>query len=140
MFREDLKAHQDDLDGLKTAHFQLTQERKLLLASSEKKENEIKDLTARIAKLENDLRHALRKIKKYRELKAACTCSSFSENGSSVFAVRDTMETQVEQEIKRAISLTNWHNFTNKCADDRITPMFNLYNNWVIKNVAKSRK
>ena len=112
--------------------------RKQLRTSGECKDREIGELNARISKLEADLRQALRKIKKYRDLRSSCTCHAGSEVCSTILDAQDTMEIQVENEIRLATGLANWHLFSIKCSDERITPMFDLYNNWIIKNVSKA--
>ena len=57
---------QGEVANLKTAHFELTQERSQLIAKGEADKRELSHANAKVTKLEHDARRALTKVQKYK--------------------------------------------------------------------------
>ena len=72
-------------------------------------------------------------------MRSRCSCQNVADDtDSSVFNITHVQEMQVEKAIKQANNLADWHFYTPRCADGRITNQFELYSDWHRFNTKRS--
>lgn len=105
------------------------------------------DNVTKIAKLERDLQRGMRKLVKYKvcieyhfkmtnfivkELVDKCSCTNTRDTASSVsYNIASSIEIQLDAEVEKLKSLSDWHLYTEACGDGRVNECYDLWNGWI---------